>query len=79
MSKEITKNGDERTVYSWPSGRDTEVRASWSSFKGKRYAHVRTYVADENDEMHATRKGVAVPVDSLHHLEEAVEKLREAA
>lgn len=70
---------EDRIVYSWPRGRDEEVRATLSEFKGRLYAHVRVYVADDADEMHPTRKGIAVRVEDLPHLSAAVDALLEAA
>jgi hypothetical protein len=72
--------GDEQVVvYSWPNGRDKEIRATWTNFNGARWAHLRVFVADDQDGMHPTKKGIAVRDDALHHLETAIQKLREAA
>lgn len=69
---------DDRVVYTFPKNRNEEVWATLSTFKGKRYAHVRVYVADEDDVDHPTRKGIAVAVEDLPRLLAAVEALVEA-
>jgi hypothetical protein len=69
---------DDRVVYAFPKNRDEEIRATLNTFKGRRYAHLRVYVADENGVDHPTRKGIAVNVEDLPKLLAAVEALVEA-
>lgn len=73
-----TDKSDDRVVYAFPKNRNEEVRATLNTFKGNRYAHVRVYVADEDDVDHPTRKGIAVAVEDLPKLLAAVEALVEA-
>lgn len=68
----------DRVVYSFPKSRNEEVRATLNTFNGKRYAHVRVYVADENDVDRPTKRGIALKVDDLPKLLAAVEALIEA-
>jgi hypothetical protein len=74
----MTTSTDERVVYAFPRNRNEEVRATLNTFNGQRYAHVRVYIADENDVDHPTRKGIAVKVADLPKLLAAVEALIEA-
>ncbi len=74
----MTETAEDRVVYAFPKNRNEEVRATLSTFKGRRFAHVRVYVSDEDDELHPTRKGVAVKVEDLPKLLAAVEALIEA-
>ena len=66
---------DARTVYVFSKNSREEVRACLTSFKGHRLADLRVYAADENDVDHPTRKGIAVRVDDLPKLLEAVQAL----
>jgi hypothetical protein len=68
----------DQVVYAFPKNRNEEVRATLNTFNGQRYAHVRVYVADENDVDHPTRKGIAVKIEDLPKLLAAVEALIEA-
>jgi Transcriptional Coactivator p15 (PC4) len=72
-------DNSDQTVYAFPKNRNEEVRATLNTFKGQRYAHLRVYVADENDVDHPTRKGIAVKVEHLPKLLAAVDALIEAA
>lgn len=66
---------DGTVVYSWPKNSREEVRATLSTFKGRQLADLRVYRADENDVDRPTRKGLAVRVEDLPKLLEAVEAL----
>jgi hypothetical protein len=74
----MTTETSDRVVYAFPKNRNEEVRATLNVFKGRRYAHVRVYVADEDDVDRPTRKGIAVAVEDLPKLLAAVEALVEA-
>jgi hypothetical protein len=73
------ETSQDQIVYAFPKNRNEEVRATLNMFNGQRYAHVRVYVADENDVDHPTRKGIAVKVEDLPKLLAAVEALVKTA
>jgi hypothetical protein len=69
-----------QVVYSFPKNSREEVRATLSTFKGRRLADIRVWAADdEGDGDHPTRKGISVRVEDLDKLLEAVQALVEAA
>lgn len=56
-------------------GRGSEVRVSLNVFEGRRLIDVRTFVAnDESKALSPTKKGVALAVDRLGDLREALAK-----
>jgi Transcriptional Coactivator p15 (PC4) len=66
-------------VYCWPKNSREEVRAMLTTFKGHRLADIRVYAAsDDDDGDHPTRKGIAVRVEDLPKLLEAVQALIDA-
>jgi hypothetical protein len=69
---------DDALVYRFAKNSREEVRASLTTFHGRRLADVRVYVADADDVDHPTRKGIAVRVEDLPKLLEAVQALIEA-
>jgi hypothetical protein len=76
---EIPDSQDDLVVYSFPKNAREEIRATLTTFKGFRLADVRVYCADDNgDGDHPTRKGIAVRVEDLPKLLEAVQALLEA-
>jgi hypothetical protein len=69
-----------QVVYSFPKNSREEVRATLSTFKGRRLGDIRVWAADdEGDGDHPTRKGISVRVEDLDKLREAVQALVEAA
>lgn len=71
------QHGD-RVVYVFSKNSREQVRASLTTFKGLRLADLRVFSVDENDVEQPTRKGIAVRVDHLPKLLEAVQALIEA-
>ena len=68
-----------RVVHAWEkSSAGEEVRASVSTFQGRRYVDLRVYFTGADSEAHPTRKGIAVAVEQLSELAEAVRRLRAA-
>jgi len=55
-----------------------EIRVQASEFSGACYVHVREYMLGDDNEYHATQKGVAVPIERLAELLDAVKELRAA-
>lgn len=66
-------------VFSFPKNSREEVRATLSLYRGYRLADVRVWTADEDDVDHPTRKGIAVRVEELPKLREAIDALIAAA
>jgi transcriptional coactivator p15 (PC4) len=71
-------NNNDRCVYSWPKNHSEEVRATIGTFRGHRIASLRVYVANEDDELFPTKKGLSLRVADLPRLREAVDALIEA-
>ena len=65
-------------VHTFPKNIHEEVWAYLQNFRDHRLAHVRVFAADSEDRLHPTPRGIAVRVDDLDHLEEAVSNLRRA-
>jgi hypothetical protein len=71
-------NHDRQVVYVIRKGPRVEIRVSRSTFKGKDFLDLRTFVANRAGELVPTRKGVTVPLELLGELELAVRSLRVA-
>lgn len=79
----------DKTVHVFTKGPFEEVRATISTYKGKRYASVRIYANYEGDkdneegydpdEMSPTKKGITLKLKDVHSLKEAVDALFDAA
>lgn len=65
----------ERTVYVWAKNSREEVRATLKTWKGHELADLRVWMADDDDVDHPTKRGLALRVDDLPKLREAVEAL----
>jgi len=55
-----------------------EIRVQASEFDGMCYVHVREYILGDDNDYHATQKGVAAPIERLSQLLDAVKELRAA-
>ena len=66
---------EDQVVYAFPKNSREEVRARLATFKGHRLADIRVFVADEHDVDRPTKRGVAIRVEDLPKLREAVEAL----
>ena len=75
---EVTSD-DMKVVYTWPKNANEEFRAYLQTWRGHRLAHVRAFFADADDVDHPGRMGIAVRVDDLGRLQEAVAALQTAA
>jgi Transcriptional Coactivator p15 (PC4) len=72
----------DKTVAVFTKGPFEEVRATITTFKGKRLAAIRIYAnydADDEDEYRPTAKGVSLKLKDVHHLKKAVDALFDAA
>ena len=65
-------------VYTFPTGAFTEVRAYINTYKGTRYAQVRVFTDGEPGKVYPTKRGIAVTLDDLPKLQEAVTALVDA-
>jgi hypothetical protein len=78
-----TATGPDVVVSEFELGRKGWVRATLSSFKGRRYVSIRLWVARRDDpladELVPTAKGLTVSADYADELLEAVQALRDAA
>lgn len=73
------REDQEHVVHVIREGPKQEIRISLSKFKGRTFADVRLFLCNRAGEVVPTRKGIAIPVERLAELEEAVLKLRNAA
>jgi len=69
----------EAPVYAFRKNAREEVRASLSTYRGYRLADLRVFVEDEAGNSIPTRKGLAVRVEDLPALRDAVDALLAAA
>ena len=79
----------DKTVHVFTKGPFEEVRATLSTYKGKRYASIRIYANYEGDkdneegydpeEMSPTKKGITLKLKDVPSLKAAVDALAEAA
>jgi hypothetical protein len=65
-------------LYAFPKNAYEEVRAYLQEYKGQMLAHIRVFITDKNDIDHPTRKGIAVTLNDLPKLAEAVAALQAA-
>jgi Transcriptional Coactivator p15 (PC4) len=68
-----------RVVFTFPKNSREEVRATLTVFRGHRLADLRVWRADAEDTDHPTKRGIAVRVEDLPRLLEAVQALVAAA
>lgn len=68
----------DQMVYSFARNPLEEVRASVTVFKGKEYVDLRIYFKGDDGEYRPSKKGLALPLEILPELEEAVRRLRQA-
>jgi len=66
---------DSTVVYEFDRGMDRVIRASVSTYRGREYLDLRTWMVIDG-ELRPTKKGVSVPTDFLPELEQAVAALR---
>jgi hypothetical protein len=69
---------ERQVVHVIQKGPRVEIRVSRSTFKGKHFLDLRTFVTNRAGELVPTRKGVTVPLELLGELELAVRSLRAA-
>jgi hypothetical protein len=69
-------NGE--VVYIFPKNTREHVYAYIQEWHGQKLAHVRIFTSDADEIDHPTRRGVAISLDDLAHLEKAVVALRAA-
>ena len=78
MTTEIHDRTHERVSTSSRRTPPRKFGATISTFKGHRIADLRVWTGDENDVNHPTKKGLALKVEHLPRLLQAIEKLMEA-
>ncbi len=44
-------------------------------YRGTKYLHIREWYVDKNQEEQPTKKGVALPIDKIEALKEAIDRL----
>jgi hypothetical protein len=71
-------DGDRQVVHVIPKSPKLEIRASLSTFHGKQFLDLRTFVASRAGEFVPTRLGITLPPEQLEELEVAVRRLRVA-
>jgi Transcriptional Coactivator p15 (PC4) len=68
----------DRVVFEWAKSRDESIRATLSTFHGRRRVDLRIYYADADDVERPTKRGISIPVEDLPKLREAVEAFEAA-
>lgn len=44
-------------------------------YRGTKYLHIREWYVDKDQEEKPTKKGVAIPIEKIEQLQEAIERL----
>lgn len=70
---------DQQVVFEFARNSREAVRASLSTYHGRRRADLRIWTLDEEDVDRPTKRGINVAVEDLGKLAEAVRRLEEAA
>jgi hypothetical protein len=70
----MSVRASDRIVYAWPKNGREEVRATLTEYRGYRLADLRVYADDDGQDV-PTKKGIAVRVEDLPRLRDAVEAL----
>lgn len=68
---------DSKLVYSFQKNALEEVRASISTYKGRKYFDIRVYYQGDDGEYKPSKKGVALSPELLPELETALKKLKD--
>ena len=55
--------------------RGETIKVYVGDFSGKRYLHIREFYLDKDQTEKPTKKGVAVPLEKVQLLQEAIEQL----
>jgi hypothetical protein len=55
--------------------RGETIKAYVAEYAGKRYLHIREWYLDKDQTEKPTKKGVAVPLEKVELLQEAIDKL----
>lgn len=69
---------DDKVIHKIAQRDDQEIRATLNEYKGREYAHLRTYWRAPDGEWRPTKKGIAIAAEDFGELEEAVAMLKAA-
>ncbi len=69
---------NQKVVYSFQKNALEEVRASITSFRGKKYFDIRVYYKADDGEFKPSKKGITLAPSLIEDIEEAIKKLKEA-
>ncbi len=65
-------------IYKFQKNTVETIQASITEFNGKKYADLRIYYTDDNNELQPTKKGLTVSVESFPEIKKAVNELEKA-
>ena len=69
---EQTEHSEFRTIHEKTRGE--KVNVYLGEYKGVKYLHIREWYLDKNDQQEKpTKKGVAIPLDKISELKEAID------
>lgn len=74
----VEEHQDRHVVHVIRKGPRQEIRFSVSTYRGRRFVDVRTFLADRERRLVPTRQGFTLPPERLGELEDAVRELRAA-
>jgi hypothetical protein len=75
MTDKDVQEKDEGIIATFPKNEREVIKVRKSTFKGKDYVDIRTYVITEDGTEIPTKKGVNVPIDLVDELKKAVAKI----
>jgi hypothetical protein len=70
----LTEQKEERISVHEKSRGET-INVYIGEYAGRRYLHIREWYLDKDQEEKPTKKGVAIPVEKVEALREAIDKL----
>lgn len=69
---------ESKVVYSFSKNALEEVRASITSFKGKKYLDIRIYYKTDDGDYKPSKKGITLSPALIDEIEEAVRRVKDA-
>lgn len=66
---------DEQKITIHEKSRGETINVYIGEYAGKRYLHIREWYLDKDQSEKPTKKGVAIPLEKVEQLLEAIEKL----
>ncbi len=75
MSESVDQKTDELRIAVHEKSRGETINVYIGEYAGRKYLHIREWYLDKDQEEKPTKKGVAIPVEKVEALREAIERL----